>query len=343
MVLGIRNYGNTCYINTALQLIFNCSGLFEGAEGGTIRSSCPWLLDLHRAWKSGAGVLDIMDLLKTISESKSFQWILEGGQQDSAEFMIHFLDFIHDQIKQDRRSPTEKSQRKTPSTIRLSTTIDLANYSRSQIFTFLKEASKRIWYEYAISQLSPIITKFYGQLCNTVHCEECLTYFYTFEQFSSVDIPVSSDQSKEEYKLEELIADFEKTIFLNGDNRYDCDVCKRKTNASRTTSIWKYPDYLVIVVKRFEYDQKEHTLRKLSTGVQLSPKYEFLEYGKEPIKYRMNSVMNHLGSYHGGHYTATLRTDLDKYIYIDDEIVMDFHAQPGYKKLCYAIVLEKVK
>uniref|UniRef100_A0A7N4NGJ7 Ubiquitin carboxyl-terminal hydrolase n=1 Tax=Sarcophilus harrisii TaxID=9305 RepID=A0A7N4NGJ7_SARHA len=74
---------------------------------------------------------------------------------------------------------------------------------------------------------------------------------------------------------------------LNGDNRYYCENCASLQNAEKTMQIMEEPEYLILTLLRFSYDQKCHIRRKILDNVSLPLVLEL------PVK-RTNSSLTSL-------------------------------------------------
>jgi ubiquitin carboxyl-terminal hydrolase 9/24 len=44
---------------------------------------------------------------------------------------------------------------------------------------------------------------------------------------------------------------------LDGDNAYYCERCNKKVSAVKRVSLKKLPDYLIVTLKRFEFDYEK--------------------------------------------------------------------------------------
>jgi ubiquitin carboxyl-terminal hydrolase 9/24 len=54
--------------------------------------------------------------------------------------------------------------------------------------------------------------------------------------------------------LEESLKTLVKGELLEGENAYHCEKCNKKVRALKRMSIKKLPNYLIICLKRFEYN-----------------------------------------------------------------------------------------
>uniref|UniRef100_F7DTX2 Ubiquitin specific peptidase 38 n=1 Tax=Ornithorhynchus anatinus TaxID=9258 RepID=F7DTX2_ORNAN len=78
---------------------------------------------------------------------------------------------------------------------------------------------------------------------------------------------------------------------LNGDNRYYCENCASLQNAEKTMQIMEEPEYLILTLLRFSYDQKCHVRRKILDNVSLPLVLEL------PVKRTTSSLTSVSGSW----------------------------------------------
>ena len=87
---------------------------------------------------------------------------------------------------------------------------------------------------------------------------------------------------------------------LVGANQYACSTCKEKQDATRVTSITKYPTVLFTQIMRYVYDFESGVKRKLMTEIQYPA-----EMTLNQEKYQLVAVLYHKGrSAYSGHYVA---------------------------------------
>ena len=223
---GISNIGNSCYLNSAIQMLFNSNGFIEISKGTIFE-------DFIKKYKNYK-VYNPAEV-KTIV-SKNNKMFANTNQQDSYEFMIHLFDIL-DKI------------------LGNSTKNILYQIFGLEITTNIKCKMHKCRYE-----SNNIVTELFLQLPITD------------------DLDLSASYRK--YKSMEI---------LQNDNAYDCDKCKNKSTARKNTITTKWPDSLIIVLKRFDYNMRKDN-RQINIPL-------IWRHG-----YKLKGGIIHLGNYGGGHY-----------------------------------------
>ena len=111
--------------------------------------------------------------------------------------------------------------------------------------------------------------------------------------------------------LEDCLRKFTAQEFLDEENQITCDKCKTKRKCTKTLSLFKLPQYMVIHLKRFNFSA--YSRDKVNTDV-LFPMSE-LDMSpyistdapssiKDGALYDLVGVSHHSGGLNGGHYTA---------------------------------------
>ena len=75
------------------------------------------------------------------------------------------------------------------------------------------------------------------------------------EQFNQTrnDESMTEERVKTELDLTDCLDTFSSREILDQANPWFCPICQKNRTASRTLSVWRYPDFLVIHLKRFVY------------------------------------------------------------------------------------------
>ena len=107
VVTGLNNFGNTCFMNSALQIIIHCDKLTDVLLSHNFSNKLShvyknFLLEYQK------GKVIAPNELKSVIGNK-FKIFKGTNQQDSHEFMINFLDFLDDNFKLDFESDNNKN------------------------------------------------------------------------------------------------------------------------------------------------------------------------------------------------------------------------------------------
>lgn len=134
-----------------------------------------------------------------------------------------------------------------------------------------------------------------------------------------------SIENKKELTLYEcLSATLNVSEVLSGENQLTCDVCMKKQDVTKTTTLWHCPPRLILHLKRFinipipnSYHTRQEKVEKLVkfplTG--LSMKDCMSEHISDDCIYDLYAVIHQSGSLGGGHYVAYTKNLINGYWY----------------------------
>ena len=184
------------------------------------------------------------------------------------------------------------------------------------------EKSQRCLKFYLQKDCSIITDLFLGQFRSTLRCTHCGHESVTFEPFWVVSVPLSKDT----IDLQECLELFVREETLDGDEMPSCDDCKDRRKSVKWYSFQRWPEILVVHLKRFAPSGSYRA--KLTTNIQvplsqLDLRYDFIitlgtrsnnnfssfssDSSVEPATYQCYGISNHSGTLHGGHYVASCR------------------------------------
>mgnify|MGYP002626730266 FL=1 len=180
---GGKNLGNTCFMNSSIACISNCTELtyyFLSGEykkdinkenklgmGGKLALS--WGNLLQQYWVEKTRVGNPAEFKKTLGNKVA---MFRGfGQQDSNEFMNFFIDYLNEDLNATTQKPY----------------IELESKKESETD---EECAKRFW-ESNLKRNDSIITDlFCGQYKSTIICPECGNINITFDPFNTLTLPL---------------------------------------------------------------------------------------------------------------------------------------------------------
>nr|XP_056722057.1 inactive ubiquitin carboxyl-terminal hydrolase 50 [Euleptes europaea] len=278
---GLRNLGNTCYMNAVIQCLCSVSPLVEyflsgkyttslDKENGEIATAFAYLM--NDMWLGDFNCVSPEVFRLVIGER--YPAFLKKTQQDAQEFLIYVLNELHEALK-------KSSKRRNQGT------------------------TSTAWESRPSVTESSIITRlFEGHLSYYIMCLECQTTTYKNEIFTVLSLPIPYET---ECSLEECLECFFQQDMLTWNNQITCSSCGTKQDAAVKASIAKAPRVVIFHLKRF--DCQGSYKKKLKTDIyyplnnlDLSP-YIYPLFRKNP-KYSLFAVVNHFGDLDGGHYTA---------------------------------------
>ncbi|XP_045465605.1 ubiquitin carboxyl-terminal hydrolase 4-like [Harmonia axyridis] len=298
---GLKNIGNTCFMNSVIQCLSNTRQLSE-----YLRQDA-YIRDINTTNSSMKG-----SLIKAFAEVIKELWAedscdravntasLKGqiqrfaprfmgfAQQDAQEFLRYLLEGLHEDVNRVTEKPKP-----------IHTEID------DKLNDLEKSAES--WNRYLRMDNSRIVDIFVGQLKSTLKCTFCGHCSVTFDPFWDLSLPMPTRTGQ--LRLSQCLESFTREETLDGDEKPTCSKCKERRKCTKSFSIQKFPRILVIHLKRFS--PTERFRGKLSVTVDFPLEgLDMSKYAAEEAtvsKYNLYAVSNHSGTTYSGHYTAYCR------------------------------------
>nr|CAD7263962.1 unnamed protein product [Timema shepardi] len=304
---GLKNLGNSCYMNSIIQCINNTTPLAFYFVEGTYRD------DINRSHKTRGEVVEEVavvvralwrgqfrsiachDLKAVVGRLKSsFQGV---EQQDSHEFLTLLMDWLHEDLnKKSGASPI-----KDPS--------------------ISENPEDAAWNKFRSVNESLILTLFFGQQKSTVRCCKCNEKSVTYEPFSNLSLPLPTNSNK--CTLHDCVRLYLREETLTG---WNCPSCKEARDAHKKFDIVRFPPILIVHFKRFHHDgwsrKKQNFVDFPLTSLDMG---SFTAYSDQRYsQYNLYGVSNHYGTMEGGHYTAYCRNNVyGQWYKFDDQEVSE--------------------
>uniref|UniRef100_A0A8C8HWU4 Ubiquitin carboxyl-terminal hydrolase 48 n=1 Tax=Oncorhynchus tshawytscha TaxID=74940 RepID=A0A8C8HWU4_ONCTS len=163
--------------------------------------------------------------------------------------------------------------------------------------------------------------QFCGQMSYVTVCNQCGRASPLPSRYYELELNIQGHKN-----LTECVTEFLKEEKLDGDNRYFCESCESKQNATRRIKLHSLPHVLNLQLMRFVFDRQTGHKKKLNTFISFPEQLDmgpFLEGKGIKCVYELSAVLIHRGvSAYSGHYIAHVRDarTSDWYKFNDEEI-----------------------
>jgi len=311
---GLGNLGNTCFINSCVQV------LSHTYELNTILEDENYKKKLNNKYES-ALLLEWDNLRKILWENnciiapgkfiKTVQKVahLKGmdmftgfSQNDLPEFLLFLIDCFHTALSREIKM-TISGQVENE-------TDKIAVQCFEMVKTMYTKEYSEIWnlfYGVHVSEISALETN-----------EKIKT---TPEPFFMIDLPIP--QNNKSPHLIDCFNYYVEGEILDGENAWYNEDTKEKINIRKKIQFWSFPNILVIDLKRFNSRNQKNQILVSFPIDDLDLSNYVIGYKKESYHYELYGVCNHSGNVLGGHYTAYVKNANKKWYHFNDTSISE--------------------
>lgn len=187
-ICGLRNLGNTCFMNSALQCLSATEGLMEFFATGKFLSEINKDNPLGKGGELATEFGKLMSRMWSGKEAtiipRDFKWMLgnfakrfdDFSQQDSHELLAFLLDGLHEDCNRILTKPS------TPC-------VDVNKEDDQRLI----DAADLAWTHYKARNDSQIVDLFQAQLKSRLECSDCGYTSITFDPFMYLSLPIPTD------------------------------------------------------------------------------------------------------------------------------------------------------
>ena len=311
---GLVNMGNTCFINSCLQILSHTYELNDilDAHGFTDRLNRnaeavlmnEWNILRRIMWKQNCVVEPgkFIHAMQRVAKVKGLDIFTGFSQNDISEFMLFIIDCFHNSVSR----PVNMS-------INGETATDIDSIA-VKVFTQIKAMYS--------TEYSEIWNLFYGMhISQIVSCETGKVLSHIPEPFFTINLSIPRN-GKVVTSLYDCFDHYVSGERLEGENGLRNEETDEREDVVKNLTYWSLPTIMAIDLKRFDATgRKSQTLVSFPL-TNLDMRKYVIGYQKETCIYDLYAVSNHhSGSAHGGHYTASVKNANGKwYEYDDDKI-----------------------
>ena len=313
---GLSNLGNTCFINSCMQILSHTHILREYVTDEKLKVNirdknkttpdrillAEWIKLVKLQWHKNCVISPnrwTQTIRETAFKKNNFEFT-SYGQNDIHEFILFILDTFHNALKQ-------------PVNIKINGNIK--NETDRLAISCFKMLDDMYSKEYSF-----ILKVFYGiQVSEILDINSKKILSYRPEPFSTLSLSIKNMTNCTLYECLDLYTTGENLSHKNGNAWYN-DKTKQNQDVIKKLSFWSCPNILIINLNRFNNNN-----RKIRTLVDfplenLDMSKYVKGYNKNTYKYNLYAVANHTGSAGGGHYYAYIKNGDSWYNFNDTQV-----------------------
>jgi len=176
------------------------------------------------------------------------------------------------------------------------------------------------------------IKHFYdSKIESTIKCNYCNNISKTLQEQRFISLSIPDEQTT-------LRKCFKNYILQENLDDWKCEKC-RGNKGTKKLLILNLSQYIIIHFKRFKWIKNG---KRINTPIDFPIDWKI----NNNNKYKLRSIINHYGSFDGGHYTSTGRINSNKWLVYDDTKISKIQTNDiknKFKTSAYLLLYEKFK
>ena len=314
---GLANLGNTCFINSCMQVLSHTYELNMFLEKNTYKNKLnnkpvsalliEWDEIRKLLWAEYCIVTPgkFLKTVQKVAHIKKMDMFTGYSQNDLPEFLLFVVDCFHTALARE---------------INMNITGTIQN-DTDKVAVKCFEMIKQMYQK----EYSEIWNIFYAiHVSEIVSLETGKQLSMSPEPFFMIDLPIPSNNR--EPSLIDCFNLYVEGEVLEGENAWYNEDTKQKENVRKKISFWSFPEILVIDLKRFNARNQKNQILVTFPIDNLDLSSYVVGYKKTSYVYDLYGVCNHGGGVMGGHYTSYVKNANGKWYHFNDTSVSELRS-----------------
>ena len=332
-ISGLVNLGNTCFLNTTIQIL---SHTYELSEILNTKKYEKQMKDINDSivireyddlrktlWKTNGKispqkfVFNIFQLAKL----KDKELFTGYSQNDMPEFLLFLIDCMHNSIS---RSITVNIQGNIENDI---------DQIAVKCYEYLKES-----YEKEYSELTDL---FYG-----IYISEILTKSKKKnilstkpEHYLLLDLPLPDKKDLNIYDCFDNFIEYEE---LEGENAWYNEDKNIYEDVKKRIIFWSFPKVLILCLKRYDATGQNKITKLVDFPLNDLDLSKYIKgYRASSYVYDLYGIINHMGNVNGGHYTTYIKVANGDWYHFNDDNTNKINKENIITPMAYCLFYRK--
>jgi ubiquitin carboxyl-terminal hydrolase 8 len=328
---GLKNLGNTCFINSCLQILSHTYELNYYLDQKTYETKLNkkyesvLLLEWDKLrcllWSQNCTIMPnkFVKTVQQIAKLKDKDLFTGHDQNDLPEFLLFLIDSFHTALSR-------------------KITMSISGNPQNETDQIAVKCFETIKNMYS-NDYSEIWNLFYGvHVSVIISMETNARISLTPEPYSIIDLPIHPKKNPSLIYCFNLYVSGE---ILEGEESYHDEDTNTKISVKKQIQFWSFPQIMIIDLKRFNStNQKNQTLVSFPID-HLNLSEYVIGYKKEEYQYELYGVANHSGNVLGGHYTAFVKNANKKWYHFNDRDVTEVSVDNIVSPKAYCLFYRK--
>ena len=331
---GLKNYGNTCYINSITQCLNNNRSFInyfltnaykEDYNDTTDMDLVEKYINIIKSLYKENAVADphdyLLEIKRIASHDPCYKELIGYGQADSQEFLQFLLEKLHEQLKYK---------------VNMVQTGEIKNDVDRLAMDAFKVLNTHFKNGY-----SKIIEEFYGLEYSKISSSTDKKYISeTFSPFSTLAVEIPENLNNQELNLYQCLDKYT-VVEKNITHKQHNPVVENKYD--KQLQFWSLPDTLIILIKRYDnfMNKKNNLIDFPITNLNML-KYS-IGYDNNKNVYDLFAISNHSGEVNGGHYWCYGKNSDGNWYNFNDTNITSIKPSDLITSNAYCLFYKKIK